>query len=79
MTQRLFCIVPFCRRTTKPDGFREWICGPHWRPVSKRLKRLHAASKRRHRRAPDQATHARCDRVWALCKRHAIEAAGGLA
>lgn len=35
MTDRITCCVPFCRRTRRPfeDGFRDWICGGHWRAV----------------------------------------------
>lgn len=35
---RLPCCVPFCRRTTKAGGFSEWICGKHWRLVSRKTK-----------------------------------------
>lgn len=39
MTERISCCVPFCRRTTRNDGtFSEWICGKHWRLVSRKAK-----------------------------------------
>jgi len=36
--ERLPCCVPFCRRTTRAGPFREWICGKHWRLVSRKTK-----------------------------------------
>lgn len=68
---RVPCVVPFCRRTTKAGNFREWICGKHWRPVSRRLKWLKRTAKRRGRY--DIAA-----RTWERCKRQAIERAAGI-
>ncbi|RWX72509.1 hypothetical protein [Mesorhizobium sp. M2A.F.Ca.ET.039.01.1.1] len=42
MTDRIGCLVPFCRRTTAarrlPAGHTEWICSAHWRLVSRKAK-----------------------------------------
>lgn len=80
MTDRLPCIVPFCRRTAPAGIYSEIICAPHWRMVGHRTKWLYAAVKRRLRRVPtDDARRRQRDRVWARCKREAIEAAAGIA
>lgn len=43
MTERLSCCVPFCKRTRhNREGYSEWICGDHWRNVSKTLRRRKA-------------------------------------
>ena len=77
---RVACLVPFCRRTRgdrkgeaplQPDA--EWICGEHWRAVPRRLKAIRARAERRGKSAEARR------RLWAACKRAAIEAAGGIA
>jgi hypothetical protein len=73
VSDRIRCAVPFCRRTTA--RFRpptEWICGDHWRLVPKVMRRVHG---RRYHHEHDGIA---CDRLWALVKRSAIEAAGGI-
>ncbi len=81
MTDRLRCIVPFCRRTTKPL-YREWICGKHWPLVDRALKRRLARLKRllRRCRTDRQWRHVRnhLDIVWECCKAQAIERAAGI-
>lgn len=49
MTDRLSCCVPFCRRTVKAGGFKEWVCGKHWPLVPRDLKRSYTLAKRRAR------------------------------
>lgn len=39
MSDRLKCVVPFCRRTRKKNGHSEWICSVHWPMVSQRTRR----------------------------------------
>lgn len=90
--KRLHCLVPFCRRTRgqrkgeppiRPG--KEWICGVHWRHVSRFKKRHRARLLRLIRKAEklnrtSVETHLR-DRflsLWAEMKREAIEAAGGI-
>jgi hypothetical protein len=84
MSDRLPCLVPFCRRTCKFSlGFDEWICGPHWRAVSSEAKAFRRAANRRLRKA----THVgraigpyqyRARRAWERCKAEAIERAAGI-
>lgn len=85
MPERLACCVPFCRRTrgirkgeTSLPG--EWICGDHWQSVPRRLKVLRSAVRRRERRGTlTEERAAKIDwRIWCMCKRAAIEAAGCL-
>ena len=89
---RLRCCVPFCGRTRAPqDRFAEWVCPQHWTAVDKRLRRLHAGCKRAGNKAfwrkgwadvvadPRLARMAAREiRVWARCKRQAIERAAGI-
>jgi len=74
------CIVPHCRRTTKWlfDG-HEWICGKHWSPVSRLLRRAYLRAKRRSKR--DLTNHLlwKCHAMlWRRCKQAAIERAVGI-
>lgn len=91
MADRLSCCVPFCRRTTKRvadqvyienhfrvDLFAEWICSEHWRHVSDRTRRLHSMAKRRLRKFKDLKNLKIGARLWARCKREAIERAAGI-
>ena len=95
-SNRIPCCVPFCKRTAprSEDPDQEIICGPHIRPVSKRLR---AAHKRLNKHVeeimdkhpepddlPVEAAHnvlrliRLSDAVWQRIKRHAIETAGGI-
>lgn len=49
MSDRLRCIVPYCRRTTKAE-FREWVCAKHWTVVPKALRRAYRTAMRRARK-----------------------------
>ncbi|HEX2255626.1 MAG TPA: hypothetical protein VHG92_02805 [Afifellaceae bacterium] len=93
--ERLACLVPFCRRTTRAGKFEEWICQRHWSATDRRLRRAYFRRGRlfkRHVAAADRSggrllAHASAadrhlQRGWALwerLKRQAIERAGGLA
>lgn len=55
---RLPCCVPFCRRTVSVEkGFREWICGDHWRcipaPTKKRWRTVQGRVRRITTSRPD--------------------------
>lgn len=70
--------MPICRRTT-PKPFHEWICSQHWKNVPKKWK---AVKRRTEKRARQEQTEEAWDaylRIWARCRRYAIEAAFGLA
>lgn len=83
---RLKCCVPFCRgtrglrkgETVLPD---EWICSVHWRAVPATLKRVRSRLRRRRKKLGHMTAVMRGInfRSWELCKRKAIEAAGGIA
>lgn len=88
-TARIPCVVPFCRRTKADDSdgvlvdggwlpFDEWICGAHWRLIAPRLRKRHAAAKRRLRAQRDARTARLMQWLWRRCRRQAIERAGGL-
>lgn len=72
MTERIRCLVPFCRRTTAAGRFSEWVCGRHWRQVSRRLRtRYHRAKRRALRRGrAEDAARAVC--LWLHCREQAI-------
>lgn len=70
LIDRVCCSVPSCRRTRKPNGYAEWICGDHWRSVPKEARRVYLTAKR--------AGAGDASRRWERCKRMAIEAATGL-
>lgn len=45
MTDRIPCVVPYCRRTAsafKFEGCTEIICGKHWRMASATARRRHS-------------------------------------
>lgn len=49
-TDRLACIVPFCRCTIAASRIpwaSEWICAKHWRKVPDLVKTRHTRAKRR--------------------------------
>ena len=83
---RIRCCVPFCRHTRgnrKGDPLRpgmEWICAEHWRAVPSRLKTVRTRLRRRLKRQGYMTEVMRGieHRSWELCKRAAIETAGGL-
>lgn len=81
MTERIQCVVPFCRRTTarfKPPT--EWICGEHWKLIPHAQRRVWGRLRRQWRRfGPESGIGGeRWYRVWDRLKRSAIEAAGGI-
>ena len=72
MSERISCLVPFCRRTTKRiAAWDEWICGNHWRAVDPKLKAIKRAAKRMRRSKL-------AGLIWERCRRQAIERAAGL-
>lgn len=84
---RVRCLVPHCDHTRgdrKDDQLHpgaEWICGEHWRRVPRRLKLIRSRLRRRRARLGGKMTAVMQgieNRSWELCKRAAIEAAGGL-
>jgi hypothetical protein len=80
--QRIGCIVPGCRRSTKVGDFDEWVCGRHWPTVPRQMRRLYAAAKRRARRSVGMPETMRsalvAARVWRRCRDAAIEIAMGI-
>lgn len=71
--ERIKCIVPFCRRTTRArDEWDEWICADHYKPVPRRLKTLRRRARRLGRHSVDLF-------LWGRIKSFACEAAGGIA
>lgn len=48
---RIPCVVPFCRRTARPEcADTEIICGKHWRLASSILRRRYGRLARAYRR-----------------------------
>jgi hypothetical protein len=82
MTDRLPCLVPFCRRTTGrhiKDGFSQWICPDHWRLASPLRKRLYRMLKARVRRYPDEDRwKGMAAKNWRDIVGQVIERAGGI-
>lgn len=93
MTDRIPCVVIGCRRSRKPwsDGSdHRWVCGTHWRHVSKVKKRRMSWALRRWNKITGRgAAHTNdvraqaLSRIWwrtfdTACK-EAIEAAVGIA
>lgn len=72
MSERVPCLVPFCRRTRAAEGTPEWVCGRHWPVVPRRLRALYAAAKRKWGRDPSPRNAARCARIWKKCREAAI-------
>lgn len=58
MSDRIPCIVPYCRRTAlRMPGDRdgvEIICGPHWRSVRRRLRKLKRLADKAFTKAEDE-------------------------
>ncbi len=92
MTDRIPCIVPFCRRFKKgpaekiylPDlGISipadRWLCAKHWPLVPARMRRVVLLASRRLRADPCHRRARLAARLWWHCERKAIEAAGGIA
>lgn len=69
---RIYCLVPFCGHTTRGDDTQEWICGEHWRPISRDLKRAWATARRR-------GQHDRREWLWRFIRVKAIEIGMGIA
>jgi len=81
MTDRIPCVVPFCRRTAAREKFpdaTEIICGKHHRLARKRLRRLMTLARRRWVRDQSDRNAARCWRLWNAIKAECIAAAGAL-
>lgn len=79
MTDRIRCLVPFCRRTApraKVAPATRIICGPHWRAIPKRYRRVYYRLMRRWNRGK-VSVHV-MNRMWDHLERKAIEAAGGI-
>lgn len=82
---RLSCAVPGCNRTRgqrkgEPpirEG-EEWVCGDHWRLVPKMMRHIVARARKRLRRRDTDANIRSFNRIWARCKREAIERGLGL-
>jgi hypothetical protein len=86
MSERLRCLVPFCRRTRgdrKGDPIGpgdEWVCGPHWSVTDRALRRLYSLCRRRTRRGwTDRDWRGLQVGLWHRLKRQATERAVGLA
>lgn len=80
MSDRVPCIVPFCRRTgarEKMPGATEMICGKCGRRAPRRLRLLYRKSLRRWDRGIDRSDKhaARLERLWEKFKAAAIEGA----
>ena len=67
MRERCRCLVPGCRRTTAV-AYSEHLCARHWSLVPKATRRAYNIAKRR------QKASAALDRLWARCRRLALEA-----
>lgn len=94
MAERIPCCVPFCRRTRRPwndpTSTHRWVCGTHWRHVSKTKKRRMSWALRRWNKLTcrgaggTETVKARAlSRIWWRTFEHActeaIEAAAGIA
>jgi hypothetical protein len=90
MTTRIFCCVPFCRRSRPGNEAKEeWICPRHFQPVDRRLHRLYNAAHSRATKveampgpedAPEKVRAYRLVTwLWHRCRRQAIERAAGIA
>lgn len=91
---RLTCLVPFCRHTRgqrkgEPpltENEHPWICGKHWRHVSRQKKRHRTRILRLYDKAVASGRdgvahhlHRRYWAVWGEIEKEAIEAAAGIA
>lgn len=79
------CVVPFCRRTTKPpvvfEGATvpEWICGDHWKLIPKKYRRAYGRHVRRWRRySPATPWPLTAARLWRRLRTIAIERGAGI-
>ncbi len=81
MAFRHACLIPGCKRHTNrhPDA-NEWICGPHWRGVPLRWRRLNGRLNRLANSDPARLGRLAVmhTRVWERCKLEAIKAAAGI-
>lgn len=78
MTNRLCCVVPFCKRTNGRAGFDEWICGDHWKLIDRDRRRAYGRYARQWRRYRQEDAGVAAARLWEVLKRAAIERAVGL-
>lgn len=84
VTDRISCVVPFCRRTTKRLWeTQEWVCGIHWRLVPREMRQRLFKYRRLVNRmftrgVPNQRAKARESDQWEKCKSAAIERAAGI-
>ncbi|MEQ8395009.1 hypothetical protein [Thalassobaculum sp.] len=82
-TIRLLCEVPHCPRTrgrrkgeTEIQDGERWICGDHWRLVSRSMKAIYRRARRR--AASGKGSWEAAHRLWMRCRREAIEIAVGI-
>lgn len=67
-SDRIPCIIPFCRRTHPPADFDEWICSKHWAVTDRRYRRVYARIRRKLRRSDDIGLDRRAWRIWTRLK-----------
>lgn len=78
---RIGCLVEGCRRTARrvdPASGREWnewICGNHWRLLTKLEKRVWARFRRQQRRFGERPRPEAYDRIWSAIKTRVRSAA----
>ena len=50
MSNRIACLVPFCRRTAPAEKYEgsEIICAKHWRAISRQTRAFKTQAERRH-------------------------------
>lgn len=82
---RLNCAVPGCQHTRgqrKGEAAiradEEWVCGVHWRLVPRLMRAIKARAFRRAKRFYTPANVRAALRIWARCKREAIERSVGI-
>lgn len=87
MTDRLSCVVPFCRRTIarrrlnvslQDLEYTEWLCGKHWVLTDRKLRLAKFRRERLFRRYGDMRHLQRAWSIWKLLRRQAIERAAGI-
>jgi hypothetical protein len=77
--ERIGCCIPGCWRSIRNDqGFVEWICAQHWRPVSAFEKRHRAKIKRLIKRRPSNTLSRLQASSWERCRQMALDAAAGV-
>lgn len=81
MSERIACVVPFCRRTASRERFpdaAEIICRKHARAVSERLRKAYRAQLKLETSGKSLSSKqiARGWRLWDRFKAAAISAAG---